>query len=155
MVASWVSGYGGYSHPGFKSSSCSFSLFSFLLERVDFQLNFHNVRMYNIVIRCFTQNMRYVANGGEWSQMFVEALEEYESDNFDGSLLKYLLLGELGYEKAQSNAAHILETYHLEFVSNEEDNFRRSLMMWKRAAAHGKLNVFVVYSRYWSFVAAF
>ena len=96
------------------------------------------------VVGYFPQNMRYVANGGEWSQMFVEALEEYESDNFDGALLKYLLLGELGYEKAQSNAAHILETYHLEFVSNEEDNFRRSLMMWKRAAAHGRSNVFVM-----------
>ena len=78
-----------------------------------------------------------VADNGEWSKMFVDALKAYESDNFEGALLRYLLLGELGYEKAQSNAAHILETYTLKFVSGDEENSRRALMMWKRAAAQG------------------
>jgi TPR repeat protein len=82
-------------------------------------------------------SMKMVADNGEWSKMFVDALKAYESDNFEGALLRYLLLGELGYEKAQSNAAHILETYTLKFVSGDEENSRRALMMWKRAAAQG------------------
>ena len=83
------------------------------------------------------QNYKYVVDGGEWSQLFADALEEYEAHQFDTSLLKYLFLGELGYEKAQSNAAHILETYILQMLSSEEDNFRRAFMMWKRAASQG------------------
>ena len=83
------------------------------------------------------QHYKYVVDGGEWSHLFTDALEEYEAHQFDTSLLKYLFLGELGYEKAQSNAAHILETYILKMLSNEEDNFRRAFMMWKRAASQG------------------
>ena len=94
----------------------------------------HDVCMHSTYI---LQSMKMVADNGEWSKMFVDALKAYESDNFEGALLRYLLLGELGYEKAQSNAAHILETYTLKFVSGDEENSRRALMMWKRAAAQG------------------
>ena len=39
----------------------------------------------------------------------MEAHDHYKMGNTDTALLIYLLLGELGYEVAQSNAAYILD----------------------------------------------
>merc|ERR1712242_284917 len=50
--------------------------------------------------------------------------------------LKYLLLGELGYEVAQSNAAYILDRKESDlYISSEV--WKRALVYWSRAAAQG------------------
>ncbi|XP_014666089.1 PREDICTED: protein sel-1 homolog 1-like isoform X2 [Priapulus caudatus] len=50
-----------------------------------------------------------VAERGEWSSMLMEAHQQYKEGQTDLALIKYLLLAELGYEVAQSNAAYILD----------------------------------------------
>ena len=78
-----------------------------------------------------------MVDGGEWTSLFKEAYEEHDNDEYDSSLMKYFALSELGYETAQSNAAYILETYKLQLIGEDLDNYRRALMLWKRSAGQG------------------
>ena len=66
-----------------------------------------------------------VAERGKWGELMMEAHADYRRGRliaqysyiilfskfprYDEALLKYLLLAELGYEVAQSNAAYILD----------------------------------------------
>ena len=50
-----------------------------------------------------------VAERGRWGILLAEAHSDHQERKFSQALVKYLLLGELGYEAAQSNAAFILE----------------------------------------------
>lgn len=55
------------------------------------------------------QLFKNVAERGRWSEMLMDAHTMYREGNIDGALLKYTLLGELGYEVAQSNVAYLLD----------------------------------------------
>ncbi|XP_065832511.1 protein sel-1 homolog 1-like isoform X3 [Oscarella lobularis] len=77
-----------------------------------------------------------VAERGPWSRMLMEAHDHYKMGNTDTALLMYLLLGELGYEVAQSNAAYILDKDGSEVVAKEEV-YSRALLHWNRAASQG------------------
>ena len=51
-------------------------------------------------------------------------------------MLKYLLLGELGYEVAQSNAAYILDRKESDlYISSEV--WKRALVYWSRYCCPG------------------
>ena len=52
------------------------------------------------------------------------------------SLLKYLILAELGYEVAQSNVAFILDRQESDLY-NRDQMWKRALVYWTRAAAQG------------------
>ena len=56
-----------------------------------------------------TQFMKTVAEKGKINNLFVHAYDSYKLGSVDTSLVQYLLLAELGYEVAQSNAAYIAE----------------------------------------------
>ncbi|MGH0123820.1 UNVERIFIED_CONTAM: hypothetical protein FKN15_029942 [Acipenser sinensis] len=47
---------------------------------------------------------------GSWSEMFLSAYFAYKEGDMDSALVQYLLLGEMGFEEAQSNAAYLLES---------------------------------------------
>jgi len=53
--------------------------------------------------------MKTVAEKGKINNLFVRAYDSYKLGSVDTSLVQYLLLAELGYEVAQSNAAYIAE----------------------------------------------
>lgn len=53
--------------------------------------------------------MKSVADKGKPNRYFVTAYDLYKMGEVDSSLVQYLLLAELGYEVAQSNAAYITE----------------------------------------------
>ena len=53
--------------------------------------------------------MKSVADKGKPNRYFVTAYDLYKMGEVDSSLVQYLLLAELGYEVAQSNAAYIAE----------------------------------------------
>ena len=53
--------------------------------------------------------MKAVSERGRWSRLLREAFRTYHAGDVETSLLMYLLLGDIGYEIAQSNAAYILE----------------------------------------------
>jgi len=53
--------------------------------------------------------MKSVAEKGKPNRYFVTAYDLYKMGEVDSSLVQYLLLAELGYEVAQSNAAYIAE----------------------------------------------
>ena len=50
---------------------------------------------------------------------------------YDEALVKYLLLAELGYEVAQSNAAFIMDRKETELYDPEE-MWKRALVYWSR-----------------------
>lgn len=50
---------------------------------------------------------------GSWSEMFLSAYFAYKEGDMDSALVQYLLLGEMGFEEAQSNAAYLLESSKL------------------------------------------
>ena len=54
--------------------------------------------------------MRTIAGEGEVKSGLAELMKSFWF-RYDEALLKYLLLAELGYEVAQSNAAYILDRY--------------------------------------------
>ena len=53
--------------------------------------------------------MKTVAEKGKPNHYFITAYDLYKMGEVDASLVQYLLLAELGYEVAQSNAAYIAE----------------------------------------------
>lgn len=77
-----------------------------------------------------------VAERGKWGELMMQAHTDYRRGRYDEALLKYLLLAELGYEVAQSNAAYILDRKETELYSAEE-MWKRALVYWSRAAAQG------------------
>merc|ERR1719427_403913 len=77
-----------------------------------------------------------VAERGKWGEKMMEAHTEYRRGRYDEALARYLLLAELGYEVAQSNAAYILDRAEVEQFSPEE-TWKRALVYWSRAAAQG------------------
>lgn len=64
----------------------------------------------------------------------MEAHSLYWNGRHTESLVTYMLLAELGYEVAQSNAAFILDRHDVEILSQEE-SYSRALMYWGRAAS--------------------
>merc|ERR1711953_923149 len=77
-----------------------------------------------------------VAERGKRAELMMEAHADYRRGRDDEALLKYLLLAELGYEVAQSNAASILDRKETDLY-NAEEMWKRALVYWSRAAAQG------------------
>ena len=67
----------------------------------------------------------------------MEAHSSYWSGQHTEALITYMLLAELGYEVAQSNAAFLLDRHHMELFTPEE-SYSRALMYWGRAASQVK-----------------
>ncbi len=66
----------------------------------------------------------------------MEAHSDYKRGRADEALMKYLILAELGYEVAQSNAAFIFDRGETDLFPADELR-RRALVYWTRAAAQG------------------
>ena len=64
---------------------------------------------YSVDFTHFLQLYKNVCERGRWSSMFELAYKQYRAGRVDSSLATYMLLAELGYEVAQSNAAYILD----------------------------------------------
>lgn len=61
------------------------------------------------VVVYITQLFKTVSERGKWTHLFPEAQKTYTAGNLNSALVMYLLLAEMGFEVAQSNAAYILE----------------------------------------------
>ena len=55
------------------------------------------------------QLLKSVVERGKWTSLFMEAQKLYAAGDMESALMMYLLLSELGFEVAQSNAAYILD----------------------------------------------
>jgi len=77
-----------------------------------------------------------VAERGKWGELMMEAHSDYRRGKYDEALIVYLVLAELGYEVAQSNAAYILDRKESDLYIPSE-MWRRALVYWSRAAAQG------------------
>ena len=64
----------------------------------------------------------------------MEAHAAYWDSRHTQALITYMLLAELGYEVAQSNAAFLLDRHETELFKPGE-SFARALMYWGRAAS--------------------
>ena len=83
-----------------------------------------------------TELYKNVAERGISSNLFSEAYHAYKEGDVDKSLIKYMLLAELGYEVAQSNVAYILDQLASKLF-DKSDSLKRALVNWNRAAAQG------------------
>ncbi|RNA27147.1 sel-1 -like protein [Brachionus plicatilis] len=77
-----------------------------------------------------------VAERGTSSLLFSQAYHAYKEGDLDKSLVKYMLLAELGYEVAQSNVAYILDQFSTRLF-DKSDSLKRALANWNRAATQG------------------
>ena len=79
-----------------------------------------------------------VAERGSWGELLTLAHQAYWSGQHSRALIIYMLLGELGYEVAQSNAAYILDRHGpFSDIFPDEETHSRALMYWGRAAGQG------------------
>nr|XP_014343320.1 PREDICTED: protein sel-1 homolog 2 [Latimeria chalumnae] len=82
-----------------------------------------------------------VCEQGSWSEKFLSAYFAFREGDIDSSLLQYMLLSEMGYEVAQSNAAFILESKQSTIV-RENQTYPLAQLLWIRAA-NQVLNIFL------------
>uniref|UniRef100_A0A914YZJ4 Uncharacterized protein n=1 Tax=Panagrolaimus superbus TaxID=310955 RepID=A0A914YZJ4_9BILA len=77
-----------------------------------------------------------VAERGRWTEKFMEAYNKYQRGAVDEAAFNYMLLGELGYEIAQTNFAHIVEenSKSQQLFHTEVEAFKWSLLSWQRSA---------------------
>ncbi|PAV60716.1 hypothetical protein WR25_02921 [Diploscapter pachys] len=77
-----------------------------------------------------------VAERGRWSEKLMEAYNAYKNDHRDAAAMKYLFMGELGYEAAQTNVAYILDKGEADslFPESRENILERAIVHWQRAA---------------------
>lgn len=66
----------------------------------------------------------------------MEAFDFYKRGSVDVAMLKYLVAAEVGYEVAQSNVGHILDTGESDAYETKE-KYKRALLQWGRAAGQG------------------
>ncbi|KAL7073585.1 hypothetical protein ACQ4LE_007506 [Meloidogyne hapla] len=81
-----------------------------------------------------------VAERGRWTERFMDAYIKFQSNSIDEAAFRYLFLGELGYEAAQTNFAYLIDSQEgggkdekLVLFSKEEA-YRRAFINWQRAA---------------------
>ncbi|GFQ71509.1 protein sel-1 homolog 1 [Trichonephila clavata] len=77
-----------------------------------------------------------VAERGRWGANLMQAYNDYKEGRVNEALIKYMVLAELGYEVAQSNAAYLLDRGDIDVIPKNE-TFFRALMYWSRAAGQG------------------
>uniref|UniRef100_H3BAK0 SEL1L2 adaptor subunit of SYVN1 ubiquitin ligase n=1 Tax=Latimeria chalumnae TaxID=7897 RepID=H3BAK0_LATCH len=88
-----------------------------------------------------------VCEQGSWSEKFLSAYFAFREGDIDSSLLQYMLLSEMGYEVAQSNAAFILESKQSTIV-RENQTYPLAQLLWIRAANQGNLFYTVIIIKY-------
>nr|XP_028578096.1 protein sel-1 homolog 2 isoform X4 [Podarcis muralis] len=81
---------------------------------------------------------RTVCELGRWSDKFLTAHFAYQTGNVESSLVQYALLAEMGYEVAQCNSAHIMESENVKLL-HQEQIYPLALLLWKRAANQGNI----------------
>jgi len=77
---------------------------------------------------------KFVAEHGPWNKLFTHAWRHWKNANIDSALAIFSYLAELGYEKAQSNLATILDDHVLKNDILSRNNHERAFMNWKRAS---------------------
>ncbi|CAG0903294.1 unnamed protein product [Cyprideis torosa] len=82
-----------------------------------------------------TELLKNVAERGKWGEMLMDAHADYKEGRVNEALMKYILLAELGFEVAQSNAAFILDRHEGTLFHEEEEIYSRALSYWTRAAS--------------------
>ena len=78
-----------------------------------------------------------VAERGEWNMWFQDALDMYEAGDVETALVLYLLLAESGFERAQHNAAYILDQHEELALFDRAGARARALVNFKRSADQG------------------
>uniref|UniRef100_U5EUQ4 Putative extracellular protein sel-1 n=1 Tax=Corethrella appendiculata TaxID=1370023 RepID=U5EUQ4_9DIPT len=78
-----------------------------------------------------------VAERGKWSEKLMISHQDYRSYRFEEAFMQYILMSELGYEVAQSNAAFLLDRSEINLFKNRQEDLVRALQYWGRAASQG------------------
>jgi len=95
---------------GLTNSVCCFSKPPLQLNKTSYKQN--NILLCFMVLHYLIivpQLLKSVVERGKWTRLFMEAQKLYVAGDVNSALMMYLLLSELGFEVAQSNAAYILD----------------------------------------------
>lgn len=103
-----------------------------------YQLAQMNAAGTGMIRSCHTavELFKNVVERGRWADKLMEAYSDYRDGNINEALIKYMLLADLGYEVAQSNAAFILDRKESDLFGVNE-TMVRALQYLGRAAAQG------------------
>ncbi|EDW24680.1 GL24274 [Drosophila persimilis] len=78
-----------------------------------------------------------VSERGRWSNRLMHAYSDYKQNRIDEAYMQYSLMGEVGYEVAQSNAAFLLDREEVHVFNDRHEDLIRAFYYWKRAAGQG------------------
>ncbi|XP_017140496.1 protein sel-1 homolog 1 [Drosophila miranda] len=78
-----------------------------------------------------------VSERGRWSNRLMHAYSDYKQNRIDEAYMQYSLMGEVGYEVAQSNAAFLLDREEVHVFNDRNEDLIRAFYYWKRAAGQG------------------
>jgi len=86
-----------------------------------------------------TELFKNVAERGKWAESFMDAQALYDQGRVESAMLKYSFLAELGYERAQSNVAYILDSGKgcCGKAFEQKETYKRAFLHWTRAATQG------------------
>jgi len=103
-----------------------------------YQLAQMNAAGTGMIRSCHTavELFKNVVERGRWADKLMEAYSDYRDGNINEALIKYMLMADLGYEVAQSNAAFILDRKESDLFGANE-TMVRTLQYLGRAAAQG------------------
>ena len=76
-----------------------------------------------------TSYYKYVAENGQWNKLFTHAWKQWSSGQITSAMAMFSFLAELGYEKAQSNLATILDDYEIGNDVLETNQYQRYLTL--------------------------
>uniref|UniRef100_A0A7E4W8N3 HCP-like protein n=1 Tax=Panagrellus redivivus TaxID=6233 RepID=A0A7E4W8N3_PANRE len=82
------------------------------------------------------QLYKTVAERGRWGDRFMEAFNKFHDGAVDEAAFNYMLLGELGYEIAQTNFAYLIEenAETQQLFHTELEAYKWALVSWQRSA---------------------
>ena len=77
-----------------------------------------------------------VAERGKWTERFMDSYKKYQIGAVDEAAFNYMILGELGYEIAQTNFAYLIEenAKDQQLFHTELEAYKWALTFWQRSA---------------------
>uniref|UniRef100_A0A914CZK7 Uncharacterized protein n=1 Tax=Acrobeloides nanus TaxID=290746 RepID=A0A914CZK7_9BILA len=75
-----------------------------------------------------------VAERGKWAERLMDAYQKWQQGAVDEAAFRYLFLGEIGYEVAQTNFAYLVDRDDSSLFDTKEETEKRALLNWQRAA---------------------
>ena len=92
-----------------------------------------NTRMHDQLCQNAVSFYRLVAQSGEWSDLLKTAYIDFTSGRMAESLMKYLLLSDLGYNVAHINSGRLLDEGGIGVYNDTLSSYNEAVQIWSRS----------------------